>query len=99
MTWQMPYLLALANWSVCLAIAWVCICRLNSETCKHNLRQRSRYVILLAGCQASGLQPILFNEWPGVGSLVFSGAVLGILTLNMRYWDKKILGASHGFNN
>ncbi|MBO0943369.1 hypothetical protein J1N44_17055 [Acidovorax temperans] len=87
MTWESHQLLAVANLVICLAIAWACICRLNTDVCKHLLRPRARYTLLLAGALASGLQPVLFGAWPSVGTVFFSAAVLAGLLINVVRWS------------
>ena len=87
MTWESRQLLAVLNLSICLAIAWACICRLNSDVCKHLLRPRARYTLMLTGSLASGLQPVLFGTWPGVGTVIFSAAVLAGPLINMVRWS------------
>lgn len=89
MTWESHQLLAVLNLSICLAIAWACICRLNSDVCKHLLRPRARYTLMLTGSLASGLQPVLFGTWPGVGTVIFSAAVLAGLLINMVRWSNE----------
>lgn len=86
MTWESHQLLAVANLAICLAIAWACICRLNSDVCKYLLRPRARYTLLLAGSLASGLQPVLFGAWPGIGTVLFGASVLGGLLINVVRW-------------
>ena len=86
MTWESHQLLAVANLAICLVIAWACICRLNSDVCKYLLRPRARYTMLLAGSLASGLQPVLFGAWPGIGTVLFSASVLGGLLINVVRW-------------
>ena len=75
-------LIAVANWATCLGIAWVAICRLNLRSCQRRLRQRARYAALLGGASASGMSPLLFGEWPGVGTLLFSAGLLCALVFN-----------------
>lgn len=77
------HLIAVANWLACLGIAWVAICRLNLRSCQRRLRQRARYAALLGGSCASGLSPLLFGEWPGVGTLLLSAGLLCALVLNV----------------
>lgn len=86
MTWQTHQLLAVLNWTICLGIAWACICRLNSEICRHFKLARARYTLLIAGALASGLQPVLWGTWPTPGSVIFSGCVLAGMAINVVRW-------------
>ncbi len=38
------------------------------------------------GALASGLQPALWGEWPGIGDILFALTVLGSLLLNIQRW-------------
>ena len=75
--------LAAFNWLLCAGIAWASICRLNSQVCKVNLKQRARYTLLLTGALVSSLQTALFGEWPGISTILFSLAVFCSMVLNM----------------
>ena len=75
--------LAAFNWILCAGIAWVSIFRLNSETCKVNLKQRARYTLLITGAFVSSVQTALFGEWPGTSTILFSLAVFCTMVLNM----------------
>ncbi|WKL14274.1 hypothetical protein QYQ99_17860 [Comamonas testosteroni] len=86
MTWQTHQLLAGVNLAICLGIGWACICRLNSHICRTYLLARARYTLLLVGALASGMQPLLFNSWPSVASVIFGLAVLAGLGLNVVRW-------------
>ena len=86
MSWHTIQLLSLANFAICSGIGWACICRLNTEVCRRYPLARARYTLLLAGATASGLEPLLFGVRPGVGSVIFSGAVLVGLAINVVRW-------------
>ncbi len=86
MSFTASQLLAVTNWLICMAVAWACICRLNSDICKRRLLLRARYTLLLTGALASGLQPALWGEWPGIGDILFALTVLGSLLLNIQRW-------------
>lgn len=86
MTWQLHQLLAVANLLICLCIAWSCLCCLNSNICRTFKLARGRYSLLLAGAMASGAQPLLFNSWPSVGSVVLAATVLVFLVINVVRW-------------
>lgn len=75
--------LAAFNCLLCTGIAWASICRLNSQVCKVNLKQRARYTLLLTGALVSGLQTALFGEWPGISAILLSLAVFCSMVLNM----------------
>lgn len=86
MNWQTHQLLAMANLSICLGIAWACICRLNSDISRRFKLARACYTLLIAGALASGLQPALWGTWPTPGSVIFSGCVLAGLAINVVRW-------------
>lgn len=86
MTWQTHQLLAMVNLIICAGIAWACICRLNSDISSRFKLARARYTLMLAGALACGLQPLLWGDWPTVGTVVFSAAVLAGLVINVARW-------------
>lgn len=86
MTWQTHQLLAVVNLAICLGIGWACICRLNSEVCRRYKLPRARYSVLLAGAMSCGLQPVLWNSWPGAADLILSCSVLFYLVINVVRW-------------
>jgi drug/metabolite transporter (DMT)-like permease len=86
MTWQAYQLLAVANLVICAGIAWACICRLNSEISRRYKLARTRYSLLLAGAMACGFQPVLFGDWPTVGTVLLAGGVLAGLAINVVRW-------------
>lgn len=92
MTWADHQIVSILNLVFCLAIVWACICRLNARTCKHHLRARTRYALLLAGAFASGAQPLLFHTLPGPGETIFAAAVLAGLVINMGRWVRQYGG-------
>lgn len=77
---------ALINLALCLGIMWSCICRLNSDLCRHHIGPRARYTLLLAGASANGWQPLLFNEYPGIGTVLLSLSVATSLAISARWW-------------
>lgn len=91
MTWQAHQLLAMLNLAICMAIAWACICRLNSHVARVHKWARAKYSLLLAGAVASGFQPALWNSWTTVGDTIFSACVLAGLLINVARWH----GAAH----
>jgi len=79
-------LIASINLTICAGCFWACLCRLNSMSAKVCKRVRLQFVLLLVGSLASGLQPMFFQQWPGVGQTLFSAAVLIGLVLSMSRW-------------
>lgn len=77
---------AIINLIVCSCVFWSCMCRLNGMTKRVPKRVRAQFVLTLVGSVASGLQPMLFAQWPGVGQTLFSGSVLLCLLLSMDRW-------------
>lgn len=86
MTWQTHQLLAVLNLTICLGIAWACICRLNSDVSRRFKLARARYTLLIAGALASGLQPVLWGMWPSVADVSFAGCMLAGLVINVVRW-------------
>lgn len=89
MTWAGYQMTSVLNLGFCLGIVWACICRLNTETCRHYIRARARYTLLLAGALASGLQPLLFQTMPGPGETIFAATVLAGLAINVGRWVRQ----------
>lgn len=88
MTWQTIQLLALSNLAACLGVAWMCICRLNTQACRVYLALRLRYALLMTGALACGFQPLLFGYTPGEGAVLFAHTVLIALVLNQSRWRR-----------
>ncbi len=82
-------MVALANWAFCSVIGLLCLGQLNSFRCRENLYDRARYVLLLAGATASGLQPLLFSTWPAWADVFMSAAVLAGMVINAVRWHIK----------
>ena len=61
MSFTASQLLAVTNWLICMAVAWACICRLNSDICKRRLLLRARYTLLLTGALAKLRDMALFR--------------------------------------
>lgn len=89
MTWGQYQLVSVVNLACCLGIVWACICRLNDHTCRHHLRPRARYSLLLAGALASGAQPLLFHTMPGPGETILAASVLAGLLINVGRWTNR----------
>ena len=76
------YVIASMNLAVCLLVAYMCICRLNSRASAHFKKVRIKFILLLVGSIASGLQPLFWATLPDVGSLTFSSAVCLYMIIN-----------------
>lgn len=79
-------LIASINLAFCAGCFWASLCRLNAMSEKVCKRVRLQFALLLVGSLASGLQPMFFQQWPGVGQTLFSAAVLIGLLLSMSRW-------------
>lgn len=77
----LQHLLALLNFSACLLIGYLCICRLNTAKARDYLAARARYTLLLGGACASGLQPMLWGEWPSAADVAMSLCVCAWLAI------------------
>ena len=73
---------ALVNLVSSLAIFWLCICKLNTRLSKKYLRVRLKFTILLVGSVASGLQPILWVDYPNTGHCILSTCLAIYLYMN-----------------
>lgn len=100
MSWIVYQAVAVVNLIFCLGIFWACICRLNTNVCRHYISARLRYTALMGVSVASGLQPLLWQEWPSVVDTVFSGVVLMGLVINVMRWRRRAAeeGAIHHGN-
>lgn len=81
--------LMLVNFSVCAAIAYACICRLNSYSCKYDLAKRTKYTVMLTAALLSAFQKAVFNETPSMACVVVALAVLIGLLTHMPRWARK----------
>lgn len=79
-------LVFLINLGVCLAIAWVCICRLNAITRDTMLRVRAKYTALLTGALTLAGLPILFGVKPTVDTALAAALVLILIVFEMPLW-------------
>ncbi len=79
--------LLLANFAVCSALGWACVCRMarmsRATTCA---RFRAGYTVLYVAATASGFSVWMFNEWPGPGQLGMGAAALYIVALSAHNW-------------
>lgn len=78
--------LPLVNLLLCTGIAWSCLCRLNSELCRRYLAPRARYTAMLAGATACGLQPVMWGEQPGIGTVMLTASVALSLAISATWW-------------
>ena len=78
---DLQHLLALLNFSACLLIGYLCICRLNTAKARDYLAARARYTLLLGGACASGLQPMLWGEWPSAADTAMTLCVAAWLAI------------------
>lgn len=76
---------AILTMSSCVAIFWICICRLNSEASRESRLTRAQYSLMLGGSLAMGFQPALFGTWPNTVDAIMSGVILACLLLG---WKK-----------
>ena len=63
---------AFLNLLTCSAIAYICVGRL--AMCHPGVVKlvRVKYTVLVTGSLAYGFQPILFNDWPSPGGVIFA---------------------------
>ena len=79
------YLFAMGNLSICAAIVFISLCRLNAMEGDVLLRVRSEYTAYIAGALVAGLQP-WWGEWPQIGSLCIAGVLLIGLLCSGHAW-------------
>lgn len=83
---QAIYLIALANLVICMAVDWVCMHRIAMMSLATKRSFRVNYSIMFVAAVASGLQPILFNEFPGYADLIMNTALLSFLYGGRKHW-------------
>lgn len=83
---QLEHSIAVANLIVCVGIVYLCICTLNTPTCRRSKLGRARYTVLLGGAVISGMQPLLMGSWPSPGELCLSLSVLAAMALSSIRW-------------
>lgn len=87
MNWyDVAHLLALANFGLCSAIGYVCACRFSVMSRDTRLIFRTNYALLFTAATASGFQPLLFREFPGMADLIGNAVLLFFLASGMRTW-------------
>ena len=80
------HLTALANFALCSAVGYVCACRFSVMSRDTRLVFRLNYALLFMAATASGFQPILLREWPGVADLLTNAVVLWFVGSGMKTW-------------
>lgn len=86
---EMKCLLALANFAMCSAIGWACVCRISIMDAASTRRIfRVMYTFLFGAATASGFSPWLFGEWPGVGHVLLTAAFVFVLASGAGAWRK-----------
>lgn len=79
------FIFAFFNGATCLAIAFVCLCRLNAMHIHVLFRVRLKYACFIGAAIVSGLKP-LWGEWPDWGSLGTALLVFIGLTCSGKAW-------------
>lgn len=87
--WDALKLYALGNLLLCSGIGWVCLCRLRQMSTRTRPRFIGLYALILTAATASGFQPVLFGEWPGIADLVMSATLLLFLGSGLRAWHRQ----------
>jgi hypothetical protein len=79
--------LAVANFVLCSAIGWICLCRISVMSGPSTLKRfRAKYVALLVAFTASGFSHMLFNELPNMPQFLVGVAVLFDLWAGATAW-------------
>lgn len=76
----------LINVAVCVAVAWVCLCRLDKMDRNTMRRVRAKYALLLSGTLSVAGLPVLFNLRPTWSIVIAAVVVLGLLLIEMPRW-------------
>lgn len=79
------YLPAGVNFIICMAIIFVCICRLDKIDSSVRLRVGFQYVALLMASAGLAAAPF-FWQFPGWAVVIFAGAVLFMLLADSFQW-------------
>jgi hypothetical protein len=83
---QLRIALAGVHALLCLGIAGAVVCRLNVTHRGTRPDVRAQFAALFGGAVASGLQPVLWSEWPGWGSVTLAAMLLVYLVLGWQRW-------------
>lgn len=79
------YLLAMANFALCMPSMFICICRLNAMTKSVLLRVRIEYAVGAGALFCSAFRPLI-GEWPGYASVGMAVYVLVMLVASSHAW-------------
>jgi len=79
-------LIHVANLLVCLAIAWSCFCRLAMIDAQVLRRVAWQFILKGTAAVACAFQLQLFGTWAGLGTLIFSSALLASMVLGAGRW-------------
>lgn len=76
----LEHLFAALNFLLCMAIGWICVCRLRLTSDETLMGPRLKYSLYGAAALVHGLSPMA-GEWPGWTGLALTGSLLiGLLT-------------------
>lgn len=80
--------LAFSNLAINSLLGWACVCRLNISHSGVLASVRIKYTLLFTGATANGMQPWLFDQWPGEPQVFFSFVVLLSVLVGTKRWRK-----------
>lgn len=84
---ELLLLFLFANFAICSAIGWACLCRINLMHGRETrLIFRLKYSVLLTAAGVAGFVPMLFPEAAPLALAALSGAVLFQLAGGARAW-------------
>jgi len=81
------YLFAMANFLLCLVVAFIGVCRLNAMQGGVLLRVQSEYAAYVTSGLISAFQP-WWGEWPRWGSIAIAAALLIGLLSSGHAWKR-----------
>lgn len=79
------HLIAVANLALCLASAFICLCRLNGMDKHTRLSVVIEYALGMGALLFSAGRPLI-GEWPGYASLAMGAYVLYLLLASAPAW-------------
>lgn len=79
------YLYAFVNFGLCLGVGFIALCRLNAMRKEVLFLVKVEYAGYLGGAIAAAFQPF-WGEWPQLGSLAITVALLVGLLCSSRAW-------------
>lgn len=83
----LQFMLSLANFALCSAIVWSCICRLTlMSAVTTRVRFRLGYSLMLVAASSSGLSHVLWGELPGPGQTSMAVAMLYVIGVGYGHW-------------